>query len=70
MTDIEKLRAMIASHHRIVFFGGAGVSTESNIPDFRGANGRCRQKTDLRWRRGALLSHHLEGARPGHFLPR
>ena len=39
MTDIEKLRAMIASHHRIVFFGGAGVSTESNIPDFRGANG-------------------------------
>ena len=24
MTDIEKLRAMIASHHRIVFFGGAG----------------------------------------------
>ena len=49
MTDIEKLRAMIASHHCIVFFGGAGVSTESNIPDFRGANGLYRQKTGLPW---------------------
>jgi len=35
----EKLREIIASHKNIVFFGGAGVSTASGIPDFRSANG-------------------------------
>lgn len=35
----EKLQAMIASSKRIVFFGGAGVSTESGIPDFRSEKG-------------------------------
>lgn len=33
--QIETLKAMIAERGRIVFFGGAGVSTESGIPDFR-----------------------------------
>lgn len=37
--DQEKLRELIQSHQRIVFFGGAGVSTESGIPDFRSAGG-------------------------------
>lgn len=32
--EIEQLQAMIDESNRIVFFGGAGVSTESNIPDF------------------------------------
>ena len=32
---IEKLQQMIDESSNIVFFGGAGVSTESNIPDFR-----------------------------------
>ena len=32
MTDLEKLREMIESHHKIAFFGGAGVSTESRFP--------------------------------------
>ena len=49
MTDLERLREMIESHHKIAFFGGAGVSTESHIPDFRGANGIYRQKTNLPW---------------------
>ena len=44
MTDdyknrIEKLKQLIEKADRIVFFGGAGVSTESNIPDFRSADG-------------------------------
>lgn len=39
MTEIEKLKEMIASSGRIVFLGGAGVSTESGIPDFRSENG-------------------------------
>lgn len=35
----EKLKAIIDSSENIVFFGGAGVSTESNIPDFRSESG-------------------------------
>lgn len=42
--EIEQLQAMIDESNRIVFFGGAGVSTESNIPDFRSATGIYRQK--------------------------
>ena len=41
---IAKLREMIAQSNRIVFFGGAGVSTESNIPDFRSADGLYQKK--------------------------
>ena len=39
MTNLEKLQNMIDNSNNIVFFGGAGVSTESGIPDFRGTNG-------------------------------
>ncbi len=39
MDQSDKLRQMIEESNRIVFFGGAGVSTESNIPDFRSADG-------------------------------
>ena len=39
MNDIDRLREIIDSNDNIVFFGGAGVSTESDIPDFRSANG-------------------------------
>jgi NAD-dependent deacetylase len=38
-TKIEKLKELIANSRNVVFFGGAGVSTESGIPDFRGAGG-------------------------------
>ena len=36
---ISRLQQMIDDSHRIVFFGGAGVSTESHIPDFRSTDG-------------------------------
>ncbi|MBO5286724.1 MAG: NAD-dependent protein deacylase [Clostridia bacterium] len=39
MSDIERLREIIEESESIVFFGGAGVSTESGIPDFRGTGG-------------------------------
>ena len=39
MEHLEKLRALIEQSKRIVFFGGAGVSTESGIPDFRSDQG-------------------------------
>ena len=39
MGQIEKLQSLIDSYNNIVFLGGAGVSTESGIRDFRGKNG-------------------------------
>lgn len=41
---LERLRQMIDSSENIVFFGGAGVSTESGIPDFRSVDGLYQQK--------------------------
>ena len=38
-SDIEQLKEWISRSDNIVFFGGAGVSTESNIPDFRSQDG-------------------------------
>ena len=39
MTNIEKFVDMVKNSDNIVFFGGAGVSTESGIPDFRSTDG-------------------------------
>lgn len=46
MTDIEKLQTMINESKRIVFFGGAGVSTESGIKDFRSVDGLYNERYD------------------------
>ena len=45
--EIEQLQAMIDESSRIVFFGGAGVSTESGIPDFRSADGSIIRHTGI-----------------------
>ena len=42
--EAAKLQKIIDDSERIVFFGGAGVSTESGIPDFRSADGIYHQK--------------------------
>ena len=42
--DIAKLREILQASDNIVFFGGAGVSTESGIPDFRSAGGLYNEK--------------------------
>ena len=42
--SIEQLQRMIDESSRIVFFGGAGVSTESGIPDFRSVDGLYHMK--------------------------
>ena len=39
MEAMEKLKQIIAQTENLVFFGGAGVSTESGIPDFRSVDG-------------------------------
>ncbi len=46
MTKLEQLQSIIDSSNNIVFFGGAGVSTESGIPDFRSVDGLYNQKYD------------------------
>ena len=46
MTKLEKLKQWIDESSSIVFFGGAGVSTESGIPDFRSVDGLYNQKFD------------------------
>ena len=46
MTPQEQLRQWIQDGDNIVFFGGAGVSTESGIPDFRSVDGLYNQKYD------------------------
>ena len=55
MEDIEKLRGMIKNSDKIVFFGGAGVSTESGIPDFRSVDGLYNQQWD--YPPETILSH-------------
>ena len=46
MSTPEQLQNVIDNSRRIVFFGGAGVSTESGIPDFRSVDGLYNQKYD------------------------
>ena len=43
-SNVEKLRDWISDSDNIVFFGGAGISTESGIPDFRSVDGLYNQK--------------------------
>ena len=44
MTELETLQQYIDEAGSIVFFGGAGVSTESGVPDFRSVDGLYNQK--------------------------
>ena len=55
MDTIQQLQKMIDDSRRIVFFGGAGVSTESNIPDFRSADGLYNQS--YRYSPEQIVSH-------------
>lgn len=55
MTEIEQLKEWIDGSDNIVFFGGAGVSTESNIPDFRSVDGLYNQEYD--YPPETILSH-------------
>ncbi len=53
--EIEQLDEIIRGTDNIVFFGGAGVSTESGIPDFRSVDGLYNQKYD--YPPETILSH-------------
>lgn len=55
MDKIEKLNKIIKNSNNIVFFGGAGVSTASGIPDFRSQDGLYNQK--YKYPPETILSH-------------
>ena len=55
--EIAKLKEIIDGSNNIVFFGGAGVSTESGIPDFRSANGLYNQDLGREVSPEEMISH-------------
>ena len=65
MTKMEKLKKWISESERIVFFGGAGVSTESGIPDFRSVDGLYSQKFEYPPER--IISRSFFERRPEYF---
>lgn len=62
----EELKEIIQSSNNIVFFGGAGVSTESNIPDFRSQSGIYSKKT-YPYRAETMISHDFFVSHPKAF---
>ena len=64
--NIAVLREWIAGSDNIVFFGGAGVSTESGIPDFRSTDGLYRQ--EYKYPPETILSHTFFEQNPEEFF--
>jgi NAD-dependent deacetylase len=65
-TSLQTLQQWIDSSTNIVFFGGAGVSTESGIPDFRSVDGLYHQKYD--YPPEVMLSHSFLLSHPEQFF--
>lgn len=65
MTERETLKKWLEESDNIVFFGGAGVSTESNIPDFRSTDGLYNQQYD--YPPETILSHSFYTRKPEEF---
>ncbi|MCI6730477.1 MAG: NAD-dependent protein deacylase [Candidatus Faecousia sp.] len=66
MEKIETLQQWVRESSRIVFFGGAGVSTESGIPDFRSVDGLYSQKFD--YPPETIISHSFYKRDPQYFF--
>jgi len=66
MDNLETLKQWIQESSRIVFFGGAGVSTESGIPDFRSVDGLYSQKFE--YPPETIISHSFYERRPEYFF--
>ena len=66
MKDLERLKQWVSESQRIVFFGGAGVSTESGIPDFRSIDGLYSQKFD--YPPETIISHSFYRRNPEYFF--
>ena len=68
MDKIAQLQEMIDQSPRIVFFGGAGVSTESNIPDFRSSDGVYSVQVGRHLTAEQLVSHTMFERYPEDFF--
>ena len=67
MTEaIKKLKEWVEESQKIVFFGGAGVSTESGIPDFRSTGGLYHQ--EWKYPHETILSHTFYESKPEEFF--
>ena len=64
--EVERLQELVDKYDNIVFFGGAGVSTESGIPDFRSQDGFYHQKYD--YPPETILSHTFFIRKPEEFF--
>ena len=66
MDKLETLKLWISESQNIVFFGGAGVSTESGIPDFRSVDGLYNQKFE--YPPETIISHSFFVRKPEYFF--
>ena len=65
---VNELKKLIEKSNNIVFFGGAGVSTESNIPDFRSSSGLFSEKLNKNFTPEQLVSHTFFVRYPDEFF--
>ena len=65
---INQLKELIQKSNNIVFFGGAGVSTESNIPDFRSSSGLFSETLNKNFTPEQLVSHTFFVRYPDEFF--
>ena len=68
MDEIRELAEILKKSENIVFFGGAGVSTESGIPDFRSADGLWNEKLKIKCTPEQLVSHTFYMKYPEEFF--
>lgn len=66
--DYKELKSIINSSNNIVFFGGAGISTESSIPDFRSEVGLYKTKNNFSYPPEVMLSHSFFISNPEDFF--
>lgn len=64
----QKLKEIVDGSKKIAFFGGAGVSTESGIPDFRSEAGLYSAKSEYGYSPEQMLSHSFFMAQPRVFF--
>lgn len=65
---LDELKEMIANSKRVVFLGGAGVSTESGIPDFRSGEGIFNQESGFNYRAVDVVSRSFFDEHPDMFF--
>ena len=68
MKEIERLKEILESSRHAVFFGGAGMSTESGIPDFRSAGGIYSETLHQEFSPEQMASHSFLMAHPAEFF--